>query len=214
MDNIKKFIWAWLLLLAAGQTDATLIADPDIIWTDPGTSHEIDNAFDGVTLSTNADNGHVLALGSGIEGVTDWYPAVFGHGLINFPSGGCSGCWSFGFAELRADFEALASSVSVEFIDRFAGSAIVEAYDSSGFLISRAESILDGNSAIEADIISLTIIDPTNSIAYILAGASIGTYGLIDRLTWNPVPEPSILALILSGILGLGFVRRRKLGSI
>jgi hypothetical protein len=159
------------------------VADPDPFY-EPGASPTVNNAFPGVTLSTNVAPYDVFALGAGDPG-QEVYPAAFGHNLINFPTGGCSGCWSFGYAELRADFTRPAKWVAVDFIDRFAGTVIVLAYDSEGSLLTAASANLLGAEPSDAQRVSVQVKTKKPSIAYIVAAAESGVEGIIDLITWQ-----------------------------
>lgn len=162
------------------------VADPDVYADLSGmTSPVVNAAFPGVTLSTENAPADVFALGAG-EPTSSFFPAVFGHGVISFPSGGCSGCWSFGYAELRADFERRAKWVTVEFVDRFPGTVSVIAYDKNDQIITSASTILRGATANEAQVIPVQVRSKGPAIAYVRAAAESGVYGLIDKITWQP----------------------------
>ncbi|MEE4109188.1 MAG: hypothetical protein V2I24_07570 [Halieaceae bacterium] len=209
--SIAKWFAGVSAAVICDATAALMIVDPDDGWGGPGTAVLLYTFFDDVTLSTNVDNNSVFSLSSGVPEVPGWMPSVFGHGAINFPSGACSGCWSFGFAELRADFSRPASLVQMDFIDRFAGDAIVRAYSSSGDLLDQASLSLVGNEAANAARVAVTVESYDVAISYVLAGASTGDYGVIDRLAWRSfeVPAPSALALTTLGPLYLRVWRNR-----
>lgn len=206
-----------LLSLFLNSIDASatvFTADPDSVFTDPSTAPVINTAFSGVILSGNSGQ-DVLALGGGVTQVPGWAPAVFGHGAINFPGGACSGCWSFGFITLKASFSSSnVTQVDVDFIDRFAGTAILETYDQTGSLIQQITMTMVGNAATQAQRITLSVSSTNTPIAYILAGADNGTSGVIDLLKWTTgskdVPEPVTLTLILVSLFGIGVVSIRQ----
>jgi hypothetical protein len=138
----------------------------------------------GITASPDL----VFALGAG-EPTSSWYPAVFGHNLVNFPSGGCSGCWSFGYAELRADFDRRAKWVTVAFVDRFPGTVSVIAYDKNDQIISTVSTVstvLQGADSNDAQVVTVQVRSKGPLISYIKAAAESGVYGLIDKITWQP----------------------------
>lgn len=174
-----------------------LKADPDEVFN-LVPDNVINDVFPGVTLSVNAPLGAVLALGAGNPGSNPpgFYPSTFGHYFVYLPDGGCGGCWSFGYAEFRADFSTPVDAVEIDFIDRYAGTAMLFAYNANGQVVATAERSLQGSLPGESQRVTLSVSVPDASISYVIAGANSGTYGVIDQLRWN-VPAAAFVALLV-----------------
>lgn len=67
-----------------------------------------------------------------------------------------------------------------------------------------------GHDEADATRVTVTVTRRSSEIAYILAGANSGTYGFIDRLSWNSALERATLALASAALAGIAATRRRK----
>jgi hypothetical protein len=118
--------------------------------------------------------------------------------------------WLTGSEELRATFDALTSMVLIDLVS--------DGTDDPGFL--RAWSI--GNALLEevllvapgGSFVTASITRASADIAYITAGSSGG--GIedlhLDNLQFEvaSIPEPSVLALMGAGLLGIAYRRRKQ----
>ena len=170
----------------------------------------IDNSFPGVTLSVEGSSADVQALTSSI---TSTGTLVFGSVDLHPVD---DRFWDEGTGFLRADFDSLATSVSIDMIFDDDDFGVLKAFNSSGTLLEVVE--LFGDSRMGPDFATATILRAEGDIAYIfagsptftLAGIATGDSLLLDNLRVNVVPVPAALPLFVSGLLALGLVSRRR----
>jgi len=191
---------------------AAVVVDPDAF--PDGTV--INNSFAGVTLTAmgSVSGPNVLSLNSGLAstgvrvfGFVDDYPVansvLWGDGTIE---------------ELRADFAAGATSVSLDFIadDSSDENAELKAFNASDVLVASAFTPLNVSQP-QGVPVTLTVSDP--HIAYIRAtwdGINESDNGALDNLVYTPVPEPATLiiwSLLGAGGVGVSVWRRRRSGQ-
>ena len=198
---MKKLIlgFSYLLLLAVPCAATTITADADGF----GDGVNISTAFTGMTLSSvggySGLDGIVYAYADGLASTG---ANVFGNNL-SFQRQ-----WHFdqsdGFA-LRADFDELAKSVSIDIIgDDYGGdTGTLYAYDSVDALLVSVESGELGY----GEVFTATISRASFDIAYIITGGTGGETVHLDNLTAT-VPEPATLLLLSLG--GLVLVKKRR----
>jgi len=115
---------------------------------------------------------------------------------------------------IRADFGSLVDFVSIDLgdFDQDADTLWLRAYDSSDALVGSASEFID-ESFIGMKTLSLLV----SGISYVTFGAEApagdGNSAYADNLTFRSganVPEPAALSLLLVGLAGLKFARRKS----
>ena len=217
-NNGRNLIFAVLVLsvtaMAHHARAATILIEPDLFVA----GSPLTTAFPGVRLSVEGKS-HITVIS--IDGLIAVGPSagnnlattgslVFGQTPAEGPD--CCDTGQFWnedeFGLLRADFETLANTVSIDFYfdDDDVGS--LRGYDSLGNLLA-----FDFASERETSR-TMSIHRPENDIAYVLAGGSPGEGLFLDNLqvTNNipPIPIPAALPLFLSGLGLLGFLGWRR----
>ena len=193
------------LTLFTSMANAILITvDPD----DFADGTDISNAFSGISLSA-IDGGNNILLTNSVFSQTSSLAStgtqVFGHDGIFTQT------WAQGLvADLRIDFIQATDFVSLDIIaNNGSDPGFLEAYDSTGTLLG--SFITQGNlgSGIPE---TATISSGSANIAYVIASGLGGNDVALDNLIYNSatVPEPTVLALLSFGLLGLGIARRKK----
>jgi hypothetical protein len=203
---MPRFLWAFSLVLIAASPSAA-----DFIVIDPNSYPEganLSNPVPRVHLSTALqDNGPVSLFT--VEATTDTVGSLttrfFSHVGIPFFND---------IRRLRIDFDDLASSVSVNYIDSgFFGIefAHLEAFNAQGQLLQSVNSSVNPTGVAQL----LSINRSTNDIAFAVAFSDGLTFGRFDLITADvgPVPEPNTLVLAGTGIaclMGAAWRRRRR----
>ena len=190
---------------------STSIAHAILITVDPddftdGT--DISNAYSGITLSAIDGGSNVIltpSIFSQSSSLASTGTQVFGH------DGVFTQTWANGLVgDLRIDFIQATDFVSLDIIaNNGFDPGFLQAYDSSGTLLDSFTTQGDlGSGTPETAIISTA----SANIAYVIASGLSGNDVALDNLTYNSatVPEPTVLALLSFGLLGIGIARRKK----
>ncbi len=189
MKNLLVVVTIFAMALPVGAT--MISADADGY----GNGIDISTVFSGITLSS-------VGGYAGLDGVVYSYA----DGLASTGSSVFANNLSFqrqwysdivgGFA-LRADFDQLADSVSIDIIGDDSGDlGTLSAYNSSGQLLGSVQTPqLDYGQVFNA-----VINRPSFDIAYIIAGGAAASQDTVhlDNLTAN-IPEPTTLGLLMLG---------------
>ena len=205
MDKIKLFLGASLLMLVSVQVNAIVIGNVEY----DGTTITDENGRQYLGLDILADYTYsqtVTATGTGgdFEGwmIAD---AMISDQFINSILGGASVCDGAGTAFLQL------CGVLTSWSDGGLGANAGSSSDGWFYLNS------EGGATVGADSISHNgeVHQKTSwdeiSTSDVFSSSDLSSH----TITWlvyqdATVPEPSILALMISGILGLGFASRRK----
>ena len=119
--------------------------------------------------------------------------------------------WAQGLvADLRIDFIQATDFVSLDIIaNNGSDPGFLESYDSTGTLLGSFTTQGNLGSGIPE---TATISSGSTNIAYIIASGLGGNDVALDNLIYNSatVPEPTVLALLSFGLLGVGIARRKK----
>ena len=203
MNNKVIRLLAGMLALVASSAQAILVTvEPD----DFANGTEISNAFPGITLSA-IDGGNNVITTSSVFSQTSALAStgtqVFGHDGIFGQT------WANGLVgDLRIDFVQATDFVSIDIIaNNGFDPGFLWAYDSAGTLLDSFVTQGDlGSGTVETATISTASAD----IAYIIASGFGGNDVALDNFSYNSssaVPEPTVLALLCLGLVGLGFTR-------
>ena len=193
------------LTLFTSMANAILITvDPD----DFADGTDISNAFSGISLSA-IDGGNNILLTNSVFSQTSSLAStgtqVFGHDGIFTQT------WAQGLvADLRIDFIQATDFVSLDIIaNNGSDPGFLESYDSTGTLLGSFTTQGNLGSGIPE---TATISSGSANIAYVIASGLGGNDVALDNLIYNSatVPEPTILALLSFGLLGVGIARRKK----
>jgi hypothetical protein len=177
----------------------------------------IGNAYPGVTLSVDgkpASDVQVLDGFSAFNGsnLATTGTSVFGQSPIHsslVPQG-----WDEFNGLLRADFDNSTDFVEVDIIFDDDDFGRLRAFDSGGALLESIFVSGDGRNPI--GFATATISRSTNDIAYVLVGGDLGEAVFLDNLKFNhipdptPVTEPTTIALLAFGLIGIGAAARRR----
>lgn len=192
-------------------TLSTSIASAILITVDPddfADGTDISNAFSGITLSA-IDGGNNVLLTSSVfsqaSSLASTGTQVFGHDGIFTQT------WANGLVgDLRIDFLQATDFVSIDIIaNNGFDPGFLEAYDSSGTLLDSFVTQGDLGSGTSE---TASISSASANIAYVIASGLSGNDVGLDNLTYNSatVPEPTVLALLSFGLLGIGIAKRKK----
>jgi hypothetical protein len=192
-------------------TLSTSIANAILITVDPddfADGTDISNAFSGITLSA-IDGGNNVILTSSVfsqaSSLASTGTQVFGHDGIFTQT------WANGLVgDLRIDFLQATDFVSIDIIaNNGSDPGFLEAYDSSGTLLDSFVTQGDLGSGTSE---TASISSASANIAYVIASGLSGNDVGLDNLTYNSatVPEPTVLALLSFGLLGIGIAKRKK----
>ena len=193
------------LTLFTSMANAILITvDPD----DFADGTDISNVFSGISLSA-IDGGNNILLTNSVFSQTSSLAStgtqVFGHDGIFTQT------WAQGLvADLRIDFIQATDFVSLDIIaNNGFDPGFLEAYDSTGTLLGSFTTQGNLGSGIPE---TATISSGSANIAYVIASGLGGNDVALDNLIFNSatVPEPTVLALLSFGLLGVGIARRKK----
>ncbi len=186
-----------VLLSGSMATADLVVVDPDAF----AAGTVLNNAYSGVTLTAHGDpgvlsNSNVVAVASSLASTGG---NIFGNTETFDPDSWGNGNWDY----LRADFDAGALWVSLDFISNDSGGDInaeLVAFDSAGVEIDR-----DGPHTVTAPAGTFQTLKVTGtSIAYVHAywdNITRSQNGALDNLQFAPVPVPGA---VLLGMLGLG----------
>jgi hypothetical protein len=169
------------------------------------------HAAQGVTLSLSSSDGQIRPDFT-IVSLSEFGIPSTGHSFFGARSNSGYGAQFFlSSANLRADFDSLMKSVSVDFIGCCNGpltTGMLRVFNSSGILLgSYVTSPLPRN-VVETGTITTT----DTEIAYVLASTtseSNATY--LDNLVVSTIPVPPALYLFGSGLIGLIGLTRKKM---
>lgn len=203
--RLTALFTALTLTLCTSMANAILITvDPD----DFADGTDISNAYSGITLSA-IDGGFNVITTTSVFSVTSTLAStgtrVFGHdGIFNRT-------WAEGLVgDLRIDFLQATDFVSIDIIaNNGFDPGFLRAYDSSGTLLDFFETQGDLGSGTSE---TASISTGSANIAYVIASGLGGNDVTLDNLTYNSasVPEPTVLALLSFGLLGVGIARQKK----
>jgi hypothetical protein len=215
---MKKLICSAIVAAALAALSATASA---VVMTVEPDSYAagtlIGSAYPGVTLSVDgkpASDVQALDGFSAFNGrnLATTGTSVFGQSPIHsllVPQG-----WDEFNGLLRADFHNSTDFVEVDIIFDDDDFGRLRAFDSGGALLESIFVSGDGRNPI--GFATATISRSTNDIAYILVGGDLGEAVFLDNLMFNqipdptPVTEPTAIALLAFGMIGIGAAARRR----
>jgi len=194
------------LTLFTSMANAILITvDPD----DFVDGTDISNAFSGITLSAIDGGSNVIATTS-VYSQTSLLAStgsqVFGHDGIFVET------WANGLVgDLRIDFMQATDFVSLDIIaNNGFDPGFLEAYDSTGTLLGSFTTLGNLGSGTSE---TASISSSSANISYVIASGLSGNDVALDNLIYNSatVPEPSVIALLGLGLLGISVARRKSI---
>lgn len=207
--QIKHLLMVFgLILPLCTQALALQIEPDDFFYLAPLT-----NATQGVTLTLSQGDGEVRPDFTIVSLSNFGIPSTGNSFFGARSSAGYGAQFFFSSANLRADFQSLMKTVSIDFIGccDVAGAplttGLLRAFSSSGTLLGSYTTGPLHRNAIETGVVTM----PQANIAYVMASTTEGSNAtFLDNFSASPIPEPANQYLLGSGLLVLASLCRTR----